>query len=132
VLRRFRGPQAPCPAVVIEDDPASREVLRRTLEQDGWRVCEARNGREGLELLKGGTPDVILLDLMMPEMDGFEFVETLRANELWAQIPVVVVTARELSNEQRERLEGRVRKVLQKSALTSDALAREIRRLARL
>jgi CheY-like chemotaxis protein/nitrogen-specific signal transduction histidine kinase len=132
VLRRFRGPQAPCPAVVIEDDPASREVLRRTLEQDGWRVCEAQNGREGLELLKGGTPDLILLDLMMPEMDGFEFVETLRANELWAQIPVVVVTARELSSEQRERLEGRVRKVLQKGALTSDALAREIRRLARL
>ena len=132
ILRRFRGPQSPCPAVVIEDDPASREVLRRTLEQDGWRVCEATNGREGLELLASGTPDLILLDLMMPEMDGFEFVEALRANEAWAGIPVVVVTARDLSGDERRRLESHVRKVLQKGALSRDALAREIRRLARL
>jgi CheY-like chemotaxis protein/nitrogen-specific signal transduction histidine kinase len=132
VLRRFRGPHTPCPAVVIEDDPASREVLRRTLEQDGWRVCEATNGREGLELLADGTPDLILLDLMMPEMDGFEFVDALRANEAWAGIPVVVVTARDLSSQERARLEGRVRKVLQKGAFSRDALAREIRRLARL
>ncbi len=132
VLRRFRGSRTPCPALVIEDDPASREVLRRTLEGDGWRVCEARNGREGLEFLKGGAPDLILLDLMMPEMDGFEFVEALRANPAWVQIPVVVVTARDLSGEERERLERHVRKVLQKGALTADALAREIRRLARL
>ncbi len=132
VLRRFRGPQTPCPAVVIEDDPASREILRRTLEQDGWRVCEAANGKEGLELLKRGTPDLILLDLMMPEMDGFEFVDVLRSNAAWAQIPVVVVTARELSVQDRERLEGHVRKVLQKGGFSRDALAREIRRLARL
>ncbi len=132
VLRRFRGPHSPCPAVIIEDDPASREVLRRTLEQDGWRVCEATNGREGLELLEAGAPDLILLDLMMPEMDGFEFVEALRANAAWADIPVVVVTARDLSGAERERLEGRVRKVLQKGALSRDALAREIRRIARL
>jgi len=132
VLRRFRGPQTPCPAVVIEDDPASREVLRRTLEQDGWRVCEATNGKEGLELLRGGTPDLILLDLMMPEMDGFEFVDAVRSNLAWAQIPIVVVTARDLSVEERERLEGHVRKVLQKGVLSRDALAREIRRLARL
>jgi signal transduction histidine kinase/DNA-binding response OmpR family regulator len=132
VLRRFRGPHSPCPAVVIEDDPASREVLRRTLEQDGWRVCEATNGREGLELLASGNPDLILLDLMMPEMDGFEFVEALRANAAWADIPVVVVTARDLSGDEVARLSGRVRKVLQKGALSRDALAREIRRVARL
>jgi signal transduction histidine kinase/CheY-like chemotaxis protein len=132
VLKRFRGPVSPCPAVVIEDDPASREVLRRTLEQDGWKVCEAANGREGLELLAAGTPDLILLDLMMPEMDGFEFVDALRANEAWAGIPVVVVTARDLSGAERTRLESHVRKVLQKGALSRDALAREIRRLARL
>jgi signal transduction histidine kinase/CheY-like chemotaxis protein len=132
VLRRFRGPHSPCPAVIVEDDPASREVLRRTLEQDGWRVCEATNGREGLELLAAGIPDLILLDLMMPEMDGFEFVEALRSNPAWASIPVVVVTARELSSDERGRLESHVRKVLQKGALSRDALAREIRRLARL
>jgi signal transduction histidine kinase/DNA-binding response OmpR family regulator len=132
LVRKYRGPRAPCPAIVIEDDPASREVLRRTLEQDGWRVCEAANGREGLALVADGIPDLILLDLMMPEMDGFEFVERLRANAAWSRIPVVVVTARDLSLDDRERLKGRVRKILQKGAFSRDQLAREIRQLARL
>jgi CheY-like chemotaxis protein len=65
---------------------------------------------------------------MMPEMDGFAFVEALRANPAWAAIPVLVVTARELSSEDRRRLEGQVRQVLQKGAFSRDELAREIRR----
>jgi signal transduction histidine kinase/CheY-like chemotaxis protein len=132
LARKYRGAHSPCPAIIVEDDPASREVLRRTLEQDGWKVCEARNGKEGLALLEEGIPDLVLLDLMMPEMDGFEFVEQLRANAAWAQIPVLVVTARDLSLEERQRLDGRVRKILQKGAFSRDQLAREIRSLARL
>jgi CheY-like chemotaxis protein len=131
LVRKYRG-AAPFPALIVEDDASARDVLRRTLEQDGWSVREATNGREGLARLADGIPDVILLDLMMPEMDGFEFVDELRGNQAWSRIPVVVVTARDLSPEERGRLEGRVRKVLQKGALSRDELAREIRKLARL
>jgi signal transduction histidine kinase/CheY-like chemotaxis protein len=130
VVRRYRGPRQPAPALVIEDDPASREVLRRTLEQDGWQVTEAGNGREGLRALERELPDLILLDLMMPEMDGFAFLEALRANAAWAAVPVLVVTARDLSSEEQRRLEGRVRQILRKGAHTRDELVREIRRHA--
>jgi len=130
VVRRYRGTRRPAPALVIEDDLAARELLRRTLEQDGWRVEVAGNGRDGLRALEGELPDLILLDLMMPEMDGFAFVEALRANPAWAAIPVLVVTARDLTNEDRRRLEGQVRQVLQKGAFSRDELAREIRRHA--
>jgi len=130
VVRRYRGTRQPAPALVIEDDPASREVLRRTLEHDGWQVSEASNGREGLRVLEQELPDLILLDLMMPEMDGFAFVEALRANPAWAAVPVLVVTARDLSSDEQQRLEGRVRQILRKGAHSREELVREIRRHA--
>ena len=68
----------PRPVLVVEDDPATREVIRRALERDGWMVSEAENGRGGLAALAGQAPDLVVLDLMMPEMDGFEFVAELR------------------------------------------------------
>ncbi len=130
VVRRYRGARSPAPALVVEDDPAARDVMRRTLEQDGWQVSEATNGREGLRELARVVPDLILLDLMMPEMDGFAFVEALRKNPVWAAVPVLVVTARELSASDRRRLEGQVRQVLQKGAFSRDQLARDIRKHA--
>jgi CheY-like chemotaxis protein len=69
---------------------------------------------------------------MMPEMDGFQFVEQLRGNPAWREIPVVVVTAKELTNDDRDRLSGHVRSILQKGALSHEELAREIRSVARL
>jgi signal transduction histidine kinase/DNA-binding response OmpR family regulator len=130
VVRRYRGARVPAPALVVEDDAAAREVMRRTLEQDGWVVSEATNGKDGLRQLERSVPDLILLDLMMPEMDGFAFVEALRKNPQWAAVPVLVVTARELNPAERQRLEGQVRQVLQKGAFSRDELAREIRRHA--
>ncbi len=131
-VRRYRGARTPPQALVVEDDAASREVLRRTLEQDGWSVMEAHNGLEGLRALERALPDLILLDLMMPEMDGFSFVEALAASPAWAGVPVIVLTARELSAEERQRLQGHVSQVLQKGALNREELAREIRRAAGL
>ena len=92
-------------------------MLRRTLENDGWTVSEAANGRVALERVRESVPDLILLDLMMPEMDGFEFVAELRKNDAWRSIPVVVVTAKDLTPEDRQRLEGNVREVFQKGEL---------------
>jgi signal transduction histidine kinase/CheY-like chemotaxis protein len=132
IVRRYRGVRSPSLALVVEDDAASRELLRRTLEQDGWSVIEASNGREGLRALERALPDLILLDLMMPEMDGFTFVEALGASPAWAGVPVVVLTAGELSADERRRLQGHVRQVLTKGALNREQLAREIRRAAGL
>ena len=82
-----------------------RDVTRRILELGGWNVIEAENGRVGLERLAAFRPGVILLDLMMPEMDGFEFVDELRRHPEWKSIPVVVVTAKDLTAEDRDALE---------------------------
>jgi CheY-like chemotaxis protein len=117
--------------LLVEDDDTIRDMMRRSLEMDGWKVSEAENGRVGLERMAEATPDLILLDLMMPEMDGFEFVEALRKNPAWALIPIVVVTAKDLSPIDRQRLDGHVKKIFQKGALRRDELAREIRNLIR-
>jgi CheY-like chemotaxis protein len=129
VLRRYKCGRPPCPVLVVEDDPATRDVIRRSLEQDGWRVSEAENGRVALNAIEQDSPELILLDLMMPEMDGFEFVNALRRNEGSRHIPIVVVTAKDLSPEDRARLEGHVRRIFQKGAFTREELIREIRRL---
>ena len=128
-LARYKCAEPPCPVLVVEDDPATREVIRRTLEGDGWQVTEAHNGRAALSAVASKVPDLILLDLMMPEMDGFEFVSELRRNEAWRRVPVVVVTAKDLSRDDRERLDGYVRRIFQKGNFSRDELIREIRLL---
>jgi signal transduction histidine kinase/CheY-like chemotaxis protein len=116
-------------ALVVDDDPITRALLRRGLENDGWRVLEARNGREALERLEEAAPQLILLDLMMPEMDGFEFVAVLHEQERWRSIPVLVITAKDVSKEERARLEGRATRILQKGGYGQTELLSEIRHL---
>jgi CheY-like chemotaxis protein len=118
-----------CPVLVVEDDPVMRDVLQRRLEKEGWKVIEAENGRVALERMAERRPDLILLDLMMPEMDGFQFLEEIRKREEWHSIPVIVVTAKELSAEDRQRLNGSVEKILQKGAYSREELIREVRDL---
>jgi signal transduction histidine kinase/DNA-binding response OmpR family regulator len=127
-LRRFRQGSSPRPVLVVEDDPATREVVRRALERDGWIVFEADNGRSALECLKQAVPDLIVLDLMMPHMDGFEFVAELRRTESGRRIPVVVVTAKEITAEDRARLNGHVRKIFRKGSFSREELTAELRR----
>ncbi len=112
--------------LVVEDDSLTRGLLRRILEADGWHVDEAENGRAGLARVEAHRPGVILLDLMMPEMDGFEFVTLLRRKPDWRDIPIVVVTAKSITSEDRERLNGQVSRVLQKGAYTREELLREV------
>jgi signal transduction histidine kinase/DNA-binding response OmpR family regulator len=122
-------------ALVVEDDTACREMLRRMLEKGGWTVSEAGNGRQALDCVARHHPGLIVLDLMMPEMDGFEFLQELRQHPEWRSIPVVVVTARDLTEEDRLFLNGSlmlggcVRRVLQKGAFSRDDLLREVRDL---
>jgi len=113
--------------LVVDDDPAVRQLMRRILEKEGHTVIEAENGRRGLERLAKGIPSLILLDLMMPEMDGFEFVAELRKHAAWRNVPVIVVSAKHLSAEEWLQLSGAVQKILQKGAYSIDTLLDEIR-----
>jgi PAS domain S-box-containing protein len=129
VLRKYRADKSTPGVLIVEDEAQTREGLRRSLERDGWAVAEAENGKVGLARLADGVPELVLLDLMMPEMDGFEFLDELRRRPEWQRVPVVVLTAKELSAEERQRLQGTVRRVLQKGAVSREELLREVRRV---
>jgi len=127
IINRFVCEQPPCTVLVVDDDPAVRDMLRRTFTKEGWNVVEAENGRSGLERLADSTPELVLLDLMMPEVDGFQFLEELRAIDSVKRIPVIVLTAKSLTAEDRLRLNGSVEKVLEKGSLSIAQLERELR-----
>ncbi len=112
--------------LIVDDDDLLRRGIRQGLEKEGWRVSEAANGRAGLERLAQAPPDVIVLDLVMPEMDGFAFCDALRNSPAWRRIPVVVITAKDLTEEDRRRLNGEVERILLKDAPTRDELLREV------
>jgi len=131
VLRKFRDHASTRPVLVVEDDISVRETIRRALSQDGLKVVEAENGREALERIAEMTPSLVLLDIMMPELDGFGFMEELRKNEEWKAIPVVVLTAKDITSQERARLQGFATAVLMKRDQSQDALIREMRELIR-
>ncbi len=127
VLSRYR--RAPgAQVLIVEDDGATRAVLRRSLEKEGWTVTEAENGRVGLQRVASAAPALVLLDLMMPEMDGFEFLDGLRALQAAEPLPVVVITAKELTDHDRQRLNGGVRAIVQKGSQDIDGLLDDVRR----
>ncbi len=112
--------------MIVEDDIITRETLAEMLKLEGWRVFKAENGRVALEHLEDKKPSLILLDLMMPEMDGFEFVTRLRQNEKWRSIPVVVLTATKLSAEDQAHLHSYVDSILHKASNQKEELLRQI------
>ncbi|HAI69766.1 MAG TPA: hybrid sensor histidine kinase/response regulator [Gammaproteobacteria bacterium] len=129
VLRKYRTNKASCVVMVVEDDTVTREMMVRMLHKVGWQVIEAENGDLAMQCLQKHQPDLILLDLMMPEMDGFEFIIQLRQNKSYSSIPVVVLTAKDISVEDRIWLNNRVDTVFQKGAYTRDELLVELRQL---
>ena len=114
--------------LVVDDDPAMRELLERALGRAGYQVTGAENGRLGLDLLKQSPPGAILLDLKMPEVDGFTFVDELHKHDDWKHIPVVIITSKDLTREDRQRLEGQVAKVLPKGADPSKGFLKRVKR----
>ena len=115
--------------LLVDDDEIMRESVRRVLEQEKWEVAGASNGRFALAHLAESCPDVIVLDLLMPEMDGFEFLVEMRQRPEWRDIPVLVLTAKDLSVEDQKRLNGYVERVMRKSASELDELLRELGRM---
>jgi CheY-like chemotaxis protein len=112
--------------LVVEDDPNMREMFTRMLTSDDLTVAQAENGLAALELITQQPPSLIILDLRMPVMDGFQFIGELHKHEDWRKIPVVVVSAKELSPDDRARLQGHVQEILQKGDFTRDELMREV------
>src|SRR5262244_650140 len=129
VITRFRASAAPTRVLLVEDDAVQRERMRGWLEGPQWTVREAANGREALNRIQESKPDVILLDLMMPEMDGFAVVAALQKETGWRDIPVIVITARDLDAKDRERLNAGVQCVLVKEQFQPADLVERIRRL---
>ena len=113
-------------ALLVDDDDVVRRGVRQALEPIGWKVAEAENGQVAVDSLTAGLPDVIILDLMMPKMDGFEFMDKLRGRPDWGEIPVVVITAKDLTEEDRNRLNGGVERIIQKS--NRDEMLRQLSR----
>jgi threonine synthase len=112
---------------IIEDDPDARRLLRRVLQARGdYQVFEAEGGREGIELVRRHCPDLVLLDLMMPEIDGFEVLETIRADEALAETRIIVITAKTLTPGERRRLSGQIEVLLEKGSFLDDDLLEEI------
>ena len=129
VLTKYCPPSQPATVLVVEDDVETQEVIRRLLEKAGIQVMVAENGRVALERLAEGQPGLILLDLMMPEMDGFQFVDHVRQHETWRAIPIVVVTAKDLTAEDRLRLNGYVTDIIRKDARGQEELLAEVSKM---
>jgi signal transduction histidine kinase/DNA-binding response OmpR family regulator len=126
ILRKFRTDGCPGSVLIIEDDDSSRHLLRRLLEKDGWKIDEAPNALIGLEKVAQAIPSIILLDLMMPEMDGFEFVNRLRAHERYREIPIIVLTAMTLTAEEKRRLSEHVTRIAYKASTSWTSLMAEL------
>ncbi|KQO12446.1 hybrid sensor histidine kinase/response regulator [Paenibacillus sp. Leaf72] len=118
--------------LVIEDDATTSELMTKLLQREGYVVAQARNGRLALEHMAREMPSLILLDLMMPEMDGFQFISELRKHGEWNEIPVVVVTAKSITQEERQKLNSYAKNIIQKEKLEYHSLLSEIRRLMAL
>ena len=129
LLDRFKNQVGTPRVLVVEDDLNAREMMRRLLVGEGWGVSVAFNGREALDRLIAERPNLVLLDLMMPEMDGFEFLAEFRKNPKFVSTPVIVVTAADLSLADRRRLDGGVQHILQKAASEQEDFLRQIRDL---
>jgi signal transduction histidine kinase/DNA-binding response OmpR family regulator len=113
-------------ALLVDDDEVVRRSVRQALEPIGWKVTEAEDGQVAVEAITATRPDVIILDLMMPKMDGFEFLDELRSRPDWQGIPVVVITAKDLTDDDRNRLNGGVERIIQKS--DRDEMLRQLSR----
>ena len=128
VLQSYISQSSAAPILIVEDEPDSRELVERLLEREGLEYQSACNGQEALDKLNQISPSLILLDLMMPEMDGFELLQYLRMHETWTDIPVIVLTAKTLTPEETGILATQTNHVLAKAGFDQDNFIQEVKR----
>jgi threonine synthase len=115
---------------IVDDHEDARRLIRRILQSQGeYTIFEGENGREAVALAKTEAPDVMILDLMMPEMDGFSVIDALKADVKTASISIIVVTAKELTDHEKSRLKGRIHSLMQKGEFLNDELLSEVDQL---
>jgi signal transduction histidine kinase/DNA-binding response OmpR family regulator len=131
ILNKYLPERSGASVLVIEDDATTGQMMSKLLKKEGFRVTVATDGQIALNCIEQSVPKLILLDLMMPNMDGFEFAQELRKRDPWRVIPIVVVTAKEITSEDRMRLNGYVENIVQKGSVDQDELLAEIRMLLR-
>jgi signal transduction histidine kinase/CheY-like chemotaxis protein len=129
VLRKYLPEGRSGSVLIVEDDAGLRQMTRRFLEGEGWSVNEAEHGLTALQQLNAQPPAVILLDLLLPVMDGFQFLTELRKTPHWGKIPVIVMTAKDLSEAERKKLRGETETILAKGSYVREELVREVRRV---
>ena len=129
LIAKYRAPSGPTRVLVVEDDAMQRERIRSWLEPQRWLLIEAENGRLALDRLRECIADVIILDLMMPEMDGFQLVAEMQKHPVWNQIPIIVVTARDLTVEDHARLNSGIEMVLRKETFSPTTLIERVRQV---
>ncbi|MGB6352226.1 MAG: response regulator, partial [Pseudolabrys sp.] len=129
LLRPYQTRARRTRVLVVEDDLMQRERIRSWLEPEHWLASEAENGLVALDQLAKERPDIILLDLMMPQMDGFQFIAALQAQPAWRDIPVIVITALDLTAADHARLNSGVEKILLKDSFDPAQLIEIVRRL---
>jgi CheY-like chemotaxis protein len=117
--------------LVVDDDPQVEDLVRQLLEGEPYEIAAVKDGQEALEAIAEKRPDVILLDLLMPRMDGFGVIDRLQQDPQSRQIPVIVLTAKALTATERVTLDQTVRTVIQKRGLDRDTLLQELRGLLR-
>jgi CheY-like chemotaxis protein len=123
LYRAAAMPEQKRTVVAIDDDPLAVELVRASLQPEGWTVLGAATGQEGLALIKDHQPAAVLLDLLMPGMDGFEVVEALRADPETKSVPVVILTSKSMTRQDKERLQGRITYVASKTEFDLSGLA---------
>jgi threonine synthase len=112
---------------IIDDDPNAVRLLKRILQARGQYILhEATNGREGLDMIRRERPDIVLMDLMMPDLDGFGLLQVMKEDKALKDIPVIVVSAKELTPNERKRLAGQAQALLQKGSFTDQDLLGDI------
>ena len=116
-------------ALIIEDDPKALAMIRKSLMTEGYNILTSPDGKEGIETAKKDAPDLIVLDLMMPGISGFEVIDELRADEKTALIPVIILTAMDLSPEDKKKLQDKVRYIAEKGCLTEEDFITLIKRV---
>ena len=117
---------------VVDDSPEARRLIRRILQSQGdFEIFEAVDGRDAIELVNREHPDIVILDLMMPEVDGFAVLDALRSKPETANIPVIVATAKELTVNEKSRLQGQIQSLMQKGDFLNDDFLDEVRSLIR-
>jgi PAS domain S-box-containing protein len=129
VMAKYWQATPPSRVLIVDDDESSKLLVKTIFERGGWRATTASDGAEALAAVQREEPTLILLDLMMPIMDGFEFTTALRRNPRYTKIPIIVLTAKDVTAEDRARLDGSVKKVFSKGSITAQDLMKELRQV---